>query len=150
MSTPPTIDEIRARAEAAPRGPWHWAGNTKNHHTYLATWIPGWGRCSIMDFTRAGMHGAEPRFMQTDDVFMIRGRDLAIYEVAPTATTPDDPRVYRHDIIGYRHPTAEFIAHSREDIDTLLAEIDRLTTALAEAERAAMELVHESRASRRG
>lgn len=39
---------IRARAEAATPGPWHWAGNTDTGEPYLATWMPGLGRCSVL------------------------------------------------------------------------------------------------------
>lgn len=53
-------------------------------------------------------------------------RDLSVYEVCPTATSRDDERVYRADIVGLRNPNAEFIAHSRADIDALLAHSDAL------------------------
>ncbi len=61
-------------------------------------------------------------------------RDLAVYEVCPTATTRSDPRVYRADIVGLRNPNAVFIAAARQDVDDLLAEIDRLSALLAERE----------------
>lgn len=130
------LTEIRTRAEAAAPGPWHWAGNTDVHHVYLANWRPGHGRCSVMDFGRWGMQGARPKFV-TDGFYVNDVNSLAVYEVAPAATSRQDPRVYRADIIGLRHPDAEFIANSRADVDFLLAEVDRLRAALAESEKRA-------------
>lgn len=60
-------------------------------------------------------------------------RDLAVFAVCPEATSRDDQRVYRADIIGLRNPNAEFIAAARQDVDDLLAEVDRLNALLAEA-----------------
>jgi hypothetical protein len=51
-------------------------------------------------------------------------RKLAVFEVAPTVTDRSDPRVYRADITGIRHPDAEFIEHSRQDVSRLLAALD--------------------------
>lgn len=135
-TTEARLAEIRKRAEAAAPGPWHWAGNTDVHHVYLANWQPGLGRCSVMDFARWGMRGAKPQFV-TDHLYVDDMTALAVYEVAPTATSRDDKRVYRADIIGLRHPDAEFIANSRADVDFLLAEVDRLRTALTESEQRA-------------
>lgn len=67
------------------------------------------------------------------DLMVQDARDLAIYEVAPDALSREDRRVYRADVSGIRHPDAEFIEHSRADIDWLLSENDRLRTALAAA-----------------
>lgn len=123
------LTEIRKRTEAAAPGPWHWAGNTDVRHVYLANWLPGLGRCVVMDFARWGMQGARPQFV-TDLLYVDDVNALAVYEVAPAATSRDDPRVYRADIKGLRHPDAEFIANSRADVDFLLA-------ALAESEKRA-------------
>jgi hypothetical protein len=38
---------------------------------------------------------------------------------------------YRADIVGVEHPDAEFIAHAREDVPALIAEVERLRRALA-------------------
>lgn len=59
-------------------------------------------------------------------------RDLAVYSVAPDATRRNDKRVYRADIVGLRNPNAIFIAAARQDVDDLLAEVDRLNALLAE------------------
>lgn len=71
----------------------------------------------------------EPRMAFCTDYMYTQARDLAIYEVAPSATSRADKRIYRADITGIRHPDAEFIAHAREDIRALLAIIDALTGA---------------------
>lgn len=59
-------------------------------------------------------------------------RGLAVFEVCRDATDRADPRVYRADIVGLRHPDAEFIANSRADVEALLAEVKRLREALAD------------------
>lgn len=43
------VEQIRARAAAATGSTWHWAGNTDTGEPYLATWIPGAGRCQVLD-----------------------------------------------------------------------------------------------------
>ena len=128
---PVDLDAIRERAAAASPGPWHWSGNTDVQRLYLANWLPGLGRCTVMDFTRWGMQSARPRFGD-GDLMMVDADTLPIYEVSPGSTNRSDPRVYRGDIIGIPHPDATFIANSRGDVDTLLAEVDRLRDALAE------------------
>lgn len=78
-------------------------------------------------------------FGSADDIMLREARELAIYQVAPQVTdlyrdnSDDpavrgtiDPKVYRRDIIGLRSPVAVFLAHAKNDIDTLLAEVDRL------------------------
>ncbi|WBQ02991.1 hypothetical protein [Kribbella sp. CA-293567] len=67
-------------------------------------------------------------FSDTENLLAMDARNLAIFEVCPAATTRDDRRVYRADIIGVRHPDAEFIAHSRQDVDDLLAVITAVET----------------------
>lgn len=65
-------------------------------------------------------------FSDHENLFAKDARELAIFEVCPTATHRGDPRVYRADIVGVRHPDAEFIAHSRQDVDDLLAIIAKV------------------------
>jgi hypothetical protein len=60
------------------------------------------------------------------DGISVEARKLAVFEVAPTATDRDDPRVYRADVVGVRHPDAEFIAAARSDVDWLIGEVERL------------------------
>lgn len=134
--TPDKLAEIRARAAAALQGPWRWGGNTDIHRVYL--YAPHGregqpGMHEVMDFERWGMHKAQPRFLnhKGGGPWMVSAKELPIYEVAPDATSRDDKRVYRGDIIGLRHPDAEFIAHARQDVDDLLAYIDHLREELA-------------------
>lgn len=120
-----TIAEIKERWEKASPGPWHWAGNTATQQLWLATWVKGLGRTSVMDFVRWGMRGAQPRFI-SDEFMMEKASDQVVWEVAPTATSPNDRRLYRHDVIGIRHPDAEAIAAAPADVATLLATIARV------------------------
>lgn len=126
------LEAIRARRAAAAPGPWHWAGNTDSRNIYLASWRRGAGRCTVMDFARWGMQSARPRFIDSE-LFMNNADEYPVWEVSPESRRRDDPAVYRADIIDIRHPDAQLIAHAPQDIDDLLAEVDRLTAALAEA-----------------
>lgn len=117
-----SLKEIRARAEAASPGPWTWRGNVDTRSIYLTFNQPGLGWNSIMDFARWGMQSARPRFL-IEKFFMKDADDLAVFEVCRTATTRADRRVYRGDIVGFRHPDAEFIAAARQDVDDLLSMI---------------------------
>jgi hypothetical protein len=74
--------------------------------------------------------------------FYREARELAVYEVCREATSREDPRVYRADIVGLRDPNAEFIAHARQDVADLLAEVDRLRAALAALQPEAVSGVH--------
>ena len=123
------LSEIRARLNAASKGPWSWSGDTRFHTVELSNWEPGWGRCTVLRAARAGMQQAT--FIFRDDHMMNkRAEELAVYEVEPTATSGSDPRVYRHDITGLRHPDAELIAAAPSDIAWLLAEVERLSEKL--------------------
>lgn len=167
---------IRERVEKATEGPWHWAGNTDTGEPYLATWLPGLGRCSVLaigeearkttgreaDRVRAdaeefslgdpeeavenwatdrfGEPIKDPRLWFFTDLMADPARDHVVYEVAPNAMTREDPKVYRADITGIRHPDAEFIAHARTDVPLLLAALDE-ATGRAEAAEAALAAV---------
>jgi len=156
MTAAERLDEIDARANAATGGPWHWAGNTDTGEPYLATWIPGAGRCQVLaigydersttsaaaDAMRSsaeefgydpddtverwatdgfGAPYKEPRLWLYTDLMAVNARDLAVYEVAPEATTREDSNVYRADVTGIRHPDATFIAAARTDVPALVA-----------------------------
>lgn len=131
MTTIDRFDEIKARAEAATGGPWCWFGNTDMHNIYLATMHSG--RQLVLDFARWGK-SARPRFNEYG--LMVDADDRARYEVAPNATSRKDSAVYRADITGIGHPDAEFIAHSRADVEWLIGEVKRLRALVGE-ERAA-------------
>lgn len=135
----PRLEVIRDRMNRATPGPWGWFGNTSVHHVYLAT--QRWGRHIVMQFQRWGMQGAQPTFFERPAPGDVRksiaaaathrtAADVAIYEVAPRATSKHDPDVYREDIVGLRNADAQFIAHSREDVEWLVGEVDRLQSLL--------------------
>lgn len=119
----PDIEAIRRRADAASPAPWAWRGNVDGKHFRLAAKVRR-GEATVMDFVRYGMQGAAPRFNVSN--LMDRADTLAVFAVCPEAKDRSDPRVYRGDILGFRHPDAEFIAHARQDIEDLLAYIAHL------------------------
>ena len=51
-------DELEKLAMAATPGPWLWETNKYGIQLYS----PPNGKCTVMDFARRGMHGAQPRF----------------------------------------------------------------------------------------
>lgn len=99
------LDEIKARCEAATPGPWIWEAN-KTHSVKLYT--PKNGECTVMDFVRRGMQDAQPRFSDRGNV-------------------PLGGIMHDADEIDLReNPDAMFIAHARQDIPVLVAEVERL------------------------
>ena len=72
------------------------------------------------------------------DWLYTEARDLAVFEVAPDAVSRADPRVYRADITGIRHPDAEFIARSRQDVAQLLDAVEGVLRIADHAEREAL------------
>lgn len=128
--TRPDIEAIQQRADAAMGGPWLWRGNVDTH-IRLASRTGRRGEHTVMDFVRAGMQEAVPRFNRDGLMYRADGRhrggeNLPIFEVYPEAESRQHPRVYRGDIIGLRHPDATFIASARQDIDDLLAYVAEL------------------------
>lgn len=154
---------VKATAEAATKGPWSWAGNTDTGEPRLISrggdvLAIGWDERSTTgrdaDAVReyaaeSGLDGdaevalwahdqygypiKEPRLWFYTDHLADPARDRVIYEVAPSATTREDPAVYRADIVGVRHPDAEHIATM--DPTTTLALVDRLERAEREVAR---------------
>lgn len=132
------LDAIKARRDAATPGPWGWFGNTDVHSMQLAT--RHFGRLVVMSFRRWGMQSAQPTFAtgrtwktSPQSMFdfghvgsMELASRLARYEVSPDAPDRTHPSVYRADLNGIKHPDAEFIAHARQDVDDLIAEVERL------------------------
>lgn len=115
------LEAIKARRDAATPGPWYWGGNVT---------VPGnidlRARVSntpiVMDFRRWGTQGAEPCFWKRapgkDPAFageFQRARDIAVREVP-----------YRGDVVRLDNADAEFIAHSRADIDALIEQVETL------------------------
>lgn len=105
-------------------GPWRWFGGP-SHSFYLATIDRG--RQYVMGFRRMGMQSAQPIFRGPRGQGMLLASELCIFEVCREATSKDDPRVYRDDIIGFRNADAELLAIAPEMAD----EIARLRAQLA-------------------
>ncbi|HEY9251572.1 MAG TPA: hypothetical protein VIP06_02855 [Nocardioides sp.] len=115
------LQEIQKRAAAATPGPWQWFGNWDFREVYLAT--RNYGRRYVLGFRRWGMQGAQPVFRSApgDGATLQHASEVPVFEVCRSATSRDDDRVYRGDLVGFRNADAEFIAHSRQDVDDLLA-----------------------------
>jgi hypothetical protein len=127
------VAAIRDRANAASPAPWFWRGNVDTRQIYLAhNGRVGW--TSVMSFARWGMQSARPRFLRRDGIFMADAEDYAVYEVCRDALSRADRRVYRGDIVGFRHPDAEFLAGARQDVDDLLAILDQVAAICTDAE----------------
>jgi hypothetical protein len=67
----------------------------------------------------------EPELWLYDDMMALPARDRAIFEVAPEATSRDDPKVYRADIVGLRHPDPQLIVDAINQLGPLLARLDK-------------------------
>lgn len=117
MDADPRLEEIRAREQAATKGPWEWRTWLKGKEIHLQT--VGWD--AVMMFARWGMNSAQPQF-RTDDL-LVDGKDLL-----------------RQNGREVDHPDAEFIAHARADVTWLVAELTEARTKLAIAERRNEEL----------
>lgn len=83
---------------------------------------------------RFGQPAKDPRLWFFTDLMADLARKHVVYEVAPNATTREDPKVYRADIIDIRHPDAQFIAHARADVPWLLDLVRHLEEALMASE----------------
>lgn len=101
-----STQQIDAAPQKHTPGPWGWFGNIKHGGPYLATQHSG--RQWVMGFRRLGMSHAQPVFQR--DGLLVDGKELAIFEVCRDATSADDERVYRHDIVGFRSADAHLIA----------------------------------------
>ena len=131
------LKEIRDRAAAATPGPWQWFGNWDFREVYLAT--VNYGRRYVLGFRRWGMQGAQPVFRSKpgDGATLQTASEVPIFEVCRSATSRDDQRVYRGDLVGFRNADAEFIASARQDVDDLLARIDAVEAICARHEEGA-------------
>lgn len=116
------LAEIRAREAAAIKGPWRFDINLKSRHVSLVALISGYE--FVMGTRRWGMGGATFEFQKHSQCLMYKAEEFAV---------PIVGREHHADWCQtLDHPDANFIAHSREDIPYLLAEVDRLRKALDE------------------
>lgn len=152
------LTRLRAVAEAATPGSWHWAGNTDTGEPYLAARAPGMGASVLaigweprstsgraaddvrsyaeesgldpdeaVDMWANDQYGGpikEPRLWFYRDHLAVEARAHVRYEVAPDATTREDPSVYRADITDVQLPDAQHIATF--DPATVLALLDEI------------------------
>jgi hypothetical protein len=124
------LDAIRARDTDATPGPWGWYGNVDTRTVALVARTSGLP--FVMGFERWGMQDARPSFCYRNEagarawvMAPVDGGNV-VYEVDRNATDRKASTVYRGDIVGIRNPDAEFIAHARQDVTDLLAEVERL------------------------
>lgn len=106
-------------------GPWGWFGNAGSNSVYLAT--QHGGRRFVMDFTRWGMRGAQPRFQPGRGVI---AKDLLQFEVGDQTivgvnAARKDSSVYRLDVRGIDCADARLIAASPELLGALKALLER-------------------------
>ena len=137
-------DLARLVGEALPDG-WHdvhWYGNVDHPSVQLSTWVPGWGRTSLMRFERWGMQSGQPWFLGAAIHMMTKGADLVTYEVAPRAVgVQQRGMAYRGDITGFAHPFPQLLVALLNALPDLLADLEdakaereRLTVALGLAQ----------------
>lgn len=106
-----SLSELAQQAAEIAPGRWSWAGYSK-HGIHLRFWKSGWGACTVMDFARHGMNGAQPRFFPLDGIHMQKASDHVVFEVA-----------HRDDIVAIDHPIARYMA--AVDPTTILGLIDK-------------------------
>lgn len=80
----------------------------------------------------SGEPRSDERLAITDEKYIRHAvEEVAVYQVAraqglPEDTPRDHEKVYRADICDVRTPNGRFLAHSRQDVEDLVAEVDRL------------------------
>lgn len=107
-------------------GPWAWFGSASSNSLYLATKHSG--RRYVMDFTRWGMRGAQPRF-QPEKRGMVDAKDLLQFEVGDRSVVGveaarKDPSVYRMCIRGIDCPDARLVAAAPQMYEALRATLN--------------------------
>lgn len=71
---------------------------------------------------------------------LVRADQMPVFEVAPQATSPEDPAVYRTQVRGVRNPVATYLA--AVDPSTVLALLDRIADLEAQVREAGNALAH--------
>lgn len=135
------LQEIRARHEAATRGPYQWYGYVEGRgikgsrsakrrcaNVYLSTVARG--RTFIMQFEKVGFKDAQPVFQVYRDgkkEFPDGWGAGLMVGAGELAGGPDGfLKEYSGEFVGINNQDAIAIAKSWEDIDVLIAEVDRL------------------------
>ncbi len=96
-------------------GPWNWYGRKDQHRIFLAT--PKRGITVVMDFTRWGTQGAQPRFHSEEPLGILR----------PVAELLDpDQNRDSNPIIIVNHPDARLIAAAPDLYDACREVMDML------------------------
>lgn len=124
------LEEIRQRAETATPGPWKWSVAECNHEIQLVT--DHSGQYYVMEFERWGMQSACPSF-QVYEWYSgpVRERGSKGMVRADKLAKSLPGKEHHHGFDDYiDHPDAAFIAHSREDMEWLLSEVDALNELL--------------------
>lgn len=117
---------LRELAEAVPvQRSWRWGGvsnrpetsGTYGHDIRLMGRKPEGDRIGgewvVMDFTRHGFRGAQPRFLGPDEFSLVKAADVVEHE-----------HTYRDDVSGLDNPTARYLA--AVDPETILGLLDRI------------------------
>lgn len=108
------------------KGRWRWDGHADGQRPNLHLATQQHGRTYVMGFARAGMTEGQPLFpVRPGDSAWSRMRkaaEIPVFEVCRDATSRDDPRVYRTDVVNFRSPAAEWLAEV--DAETVLALVD--------------------------
>jgi len=85
-------------------------------------------------FEDCGVPNKDPFMAFNVDGYMTPAKDLAVFEVCRDATSRSDRRVYRGDVVGVRHPDAEFIVAAPQYVRELLDIITELTDTISRLE----------------
>lgn len=83
-------------------------------------------------FDDSGLHRTDPFIAFAVEDRLVPAKDIVIYEVCREATSATDRRVYRRDIVGIRHPDAEFMVASPTYVRELLDIVGRLQRQVAD------------------
>jgi hypothetical protein len=120
------LDAIRERCEKATPGPWMWDISTANKECTLATAHSG--KYYVMGFARWGTQGACPTFQEFEKYEgPVTGRESKGMSRADSLAKSLPGKEHHKGFDDYiDHPDAIFIAHAKNDMEALLAEIDCL------------------------
>lgn len=133
-----TIEKVRQlaqtlRADLDLHGEWGWFGDSKHGTYYLATRRRGRQFVKAFDSPRRNAVRLRPMFRTKVEgdrwPQMTSVDDITIHEVCPEATERTDPRLYRHDVIGFRSPVADWMSTVTPDVVLALLDLAGLLSA---------------------